>query len=404
MYLSGDFFSILPVNIKPDVTKHFTIFKHENGKKACFSGKKVQLLEYNPDFGPNFVKVSEEEAKQKHLGKMRCIGSIFSEHELLTLFSKYFDFKIPDSYTPSVTQREVTVVKEKKERIKKEEKRKTKIVVKADQLPQDRDEKDLIKAFRETEDKKKQNRIFNTILFQRGVNGKTWDQIIRNYVSFNRHRFTQFQDRTETDFYQDIVIALHKQVAKWFDVESSGCFSTYAWYVINCAFNRVLQLLSTKKRKTNACKIELDDPECSWDEIISSEKTHIPQSNFEEELMNKDLCKHIQMMFQLKTIDASDELKQEVLQVIRDKSTMQNSLYSLAKKYNVDVNDLFHIERDLRENLRNSMYNDIIRNMKYDINGDDEIAKKYKRSKGHVIKMKRMIVSTVKTKLKGLST
>ena len=43
---------------------------------------------------------------------------------------------------------------------------------------------------------------------------------------------------------------------------------------------------------------------------------------------------------------------------------------------------------------------DIISFMKDGVNGDDLIAKKYGRSKGHVIKMKRQLGSVVKTRIK----
>jgi hypothetical protein len=233
------------------------------------------------------------------------------------------------------------------------------------------------------------------------VRGKTWDQIIHSFVHYNRHKFAQYRDRTENDFYQDIISALYTQVNKWFDVAYNTCFSTYAWFVINCAFKRVLQSLGTQKRKVSSLKsVELDDPECSWDEVISSEKTLIPQQNFEDDYTRKDLCDHINRMFELKEIEAPEELKQAMLVVIRNKSTMQNSFYALAKQYDMSIEQIFLLERDLRDNLKNSMYREIIRNIKYDINGDEDIAKKYKRSKGHVIKMKRHVVSLVKSKLK----
>jgi len=402
MNLSENFFSVLPKNISYNQTKHFTIFYDGSGKKACFSGKRIQLHSYHSIYGANFTEVTEEEARLKHLGKMRCLGTLSDEYELLRVIAFYFGFQISPDYTPPI---KTEIVREKRERVKRAKLEK-KLEIKADQRPADRDERELIITYRGTTDKKVKDKIFRTILFQRGVNGKTWDQIIRNYVIYNKHRFSRHQDRNENDFYQDIVIALHKTIDKWFDVEAENCFSTYVWYVINCAFNRILQLLSTQKRKVSSVNntVELDDNECSWDESISIEKTQLPQFNFEDFFTKRDLCSHIYKMFQLKKIDAPDDLKEEMLDVIRNKSTMQNSLYSLAKKYKIDVDKIFILERDLRENLRNAMYRDIILNMKFDINGDEEVAKKYRRSKGHVIKMKRQFVTTVKAKLKGITT
>jgi hypothetical protein len=75
----------------------------------------------------------------------------------------------------------------------------------------------------------------------------------------------------------------------------------------------------------------------------------------------------------------------------------------LSKKYGISLEEIFRLEMTIRENLRNSMFKDIILNMQYDINADDDIAMKYKRSKGHVIKMKRQLSVLVKSKLKGVT-
>jgi hypothetical protein len=403
MELSEKFFSYIPNSITYKTTKFFTTFTDSSGKKAYFSGKRLQLLEYDPSYGKNFIQITEEQAKKKHVGKVRCLGIVYDEYQLLVIFSKYFKFEQPPVYTPP--QQHTSNRSERKERKIVEKPRK--LELKTQQLPSDRDEKDLISAYRLTENKREKDRIFKVILFQRGVNGKTWHQIIKNYVSYNKHKFAHFLDRTEDDFYQDIVIALQKQVEKWFDSSRNCCFSTYAWYVINCSFHRVLQLLSTQKRKVSYVKsnIDLNDSETSWDEIISIDKTQMPYSQvcFEDDFEQKNLCSYIQKMFKLREVDAPEELKQEILKVIREKSTMQNSLYSLAKKYNMEVDVLFELEIVLRENLKNAMYNDIILNMQYDINADEHIARKYKRSKGHVIKMKRQLSTLIKSKLKSMT-
>jgi hypothetical protein len=394
MKLSEKFFSLLPSNISHQTTKFFTVFSDPSDKKAYFSGKRVQLLEYDEAFGEGFMRITEEEARKKHVGKIRCLGIVSDEYRLLVAFSKYFKFDTPLAYALPQS------IKVKKSRIVLKVHR---LELKIDQQPSDRDEKDLIIAYRKTEDQKEKNRLFNVILFQRGVNGKTWHQIIKNYVSYNRHKFVNLLDRTEDDFYQDIVIAVQKQIAKWFDPNKHCCFSTYAWYVINCAFHRVLQQLSTQKRKVSSNNVDLDDQDSTWNETISAEKTLMPQqTSFENEFEQKNLCSQIMKMFELKEINAPDSLKQDLLKIIKEKSTMQNSLYTLAKKYNMESNEIFKIEMTLRENLKNAMYNDIILNMQYDINADEEIAKKYRRSKGHVIKMKRQLSTIVKKKLKGV--
>lgn len=400
MELTKEFFAVLPTKVKYEITKHFTIFKDEGNKKACFSGKRIQLTEFNSDFGKNFVEVSEEQAKLKHLGKMRCVGNVSCEYELLKVFACFFYFEMPQSFTPVIVQKNH---EKKQEKIKQPIKKEIKVEnAKLNQSPEDRDEKELVTKYRQTTNKREKDKIFSTILFKRGVKGKSWDQIIRNYISFNKFKFAAFQDRNENDFYQEILMAFHKQIEKWYKVEKNTCFSTYAYYVINCAFNRVLQSLSTKKRKSNNANlnIDLDDTEMSWDESISIEKTEFSHSNFEEEFDKANLCSHIEQMFELKHIDAPEELKQELLSNIRNKSTIQNSLFLLSKKYNVSVEQLFVLEKDLRDNLKNAMFNDIILNIKYEKDSDEDIAKKYKRSKGHVIKMKKHIQSIVQSKFK----
>lgn len=401
MNISSNFFSILPEHIKYKTTKFFTVFD-DGTKKAYLSGKRLQLLEHDVEFGESFSKISEEEAKQKHLGKIRCLGGVSSEQQLLFVFSKYFKFKLSSNSILSQAcdvKKPVKVISQKNKSVCQSDS-------KTNNIPADRDEKQLVNAYRIATSKKEQDRIFNIILMKRGVNGKTWDLIIRNFVSYNKHKFAHFLDRTENDFYQDIVIAFHKQVSKWFDTERNICFSTYAWYVINCAFNRVLQLLSTQKRKVcdNRGNIDLDDNELGWNETISIEKSQLHCTlSFEDELEQKNLCTYINRMFDLKEFNAPDELKQDLLKVIRDKSTIQNSLYSLSKKYGISLEEIFRLEMTIRENLRNSMFKDIILNMQYDINADDDIAMKYKRSKGHVIKMKRQLRVLVKSKLKGVT-
>jgi hypothetical protein len=126
------------------------------------------------------------------------------------------------------------------------------------------------------------------------------------------------------------------------------------------------------------------------------------QTSFEEELVYKNLFAHIQKMFELKPIIATEELKNDLLKVIQNKSTIETSLYSLAKKHKIAIDEMFKLEMTLRENLKNAMFADIISYMQDDVNGDEAIAKKYKRSKGHVIKMKRMLSTLVKTKIKNL--
>jgi len=399
MQLSEKFFSFLPTNLTYQSKKFFTVFTDETGKKAYLSGKRIQLLDYDSSFGEKFVQITEDEAKQKHLGKVRCLGVASDEYDALVVFSKYFKFSTPPVYfLPKV-------ITEKKKKEKYVVKKAKKLELKTDQEPCDRDENELIIKYRAAVDKRQRDKIFRVILFQRGVKGKTWDTIIKNYVSFNKPKYAHILDRDENDFYQDIVIALNKQIETWFDPKKGICFSTYAWYVINCSFNRVLQLLGTQKRKVQYLKnnIDLDNDESAWDESISTESTHLPQVSFESEIEQRDLCKVIQKMFALQKVKAPEDLKQDILSVIRNKSTMQNSLYSIAKKYNKDIEEIFKLEMILRENLKNAMYNDIILSMQHDVNSDEVIAKKFKRSKGHVIKMKRQLSSIVKTKMKSMT-
>lgn len=406
MQLSETFFSLLPKTIELSPSKIFEVFSEKDSdKKAYFSGKRVLLMFYKPEFGESFKEITEEYAKQKHLGKVRCIGNIKNEIELMKIFSIYFNFIFPESFVNKEIQpQEIKTpkIKKIKETVKKEKK------VDLDKIckkPQERDEVELVRAYRSTESRKLKNKIFNTILFERGVNGKTWDKIIRNYISFNKHKISNFKDRSEEDFYQEIVIALHKQVETWFNLEKNICFSTYAWYVINCAFNRVLQHLLTQKRKiTSSNSVELDNDEFSWDESISKEKSLLPTVSFEEEHEKKDLCNYIKGLFEIKSVEAPKGLKDELEVIIKEKSTMQNSLYSVAKKYNYEIEKIFKLEKEIRENLKNSMFCDIILSMQYENKTDEEIASQYNRSKGHVVKMKKYLSDQVKIKMRNQIT
>jgi len=94
VFLSKSFVSFLPKEINSNITKHFIIFNDSSGRKAYFSGRRIQLLSYSSDYGKGFVEVTEQEAKKKHLGKVRCLGTVTSENELLEILSKYFSFEI----------------------------------------------------------------------------------------------------------------------------------------------------------------------------------------------------------------------------------------------------------------------------------------------------------------------
>lgn len=405
MQLSQKFFSYLPESVKHEQTKFFFIFTDCQGRKVYFSGKRVQLLHYQKEFGDDFKEITEDQAKIKHLGKVRCLGSSTNEGSLLSLLSKYFMFAIPSrQQLESLITTKPIIEKRKKSANKKSI---NKLIQPLVGVPiSERDEGKLILSYREATEQRVKDKIFRKILYERGVNEKNWDQIIKGYVAFNRYKFSHILDFTESDFYQEIVIALHKQVEKWFDPSKNCCFSTYAWFVINCAFHRVLQSLSTQKRKVSylATNVDLNDQDCVWDECISSEKTLQKQMHFEDEMIYKNLFSHIQKIFELKPVKASEELKNDLLKVIQNKTTVQTSLYELAKKHDVTSDEVFKLEIVLRENLKNAMYADIISYMKDDINGDDVIAKKYKRSKGHVIKMKRQLSQIVRTKMKSIES
>jgi len=373
-------------------TKFFTIFSKQN-KKAYFSGKRLQLQEFQKEYGENFSQITCEEAKIKHLGKIRSIGIISDCEQLINVLLKYFKTSSVCKPTNDYSLHEIN------RNVVKAEKRNQK----NDHTTIKNDEINLVLKYRASTSEREKNKIFNVILYERGTtDGKTWDKTIRDFVSINKFRFKNISDHDESDFYQVITMALHKQVEKWFDTQSDVKFSTYAWYVIRSAFGRKLQALGTQKRKVTyqMNNVDLDNQEICWDEIISSEKTVCKNSSFEEELVNKDFCAHIHNIFELKDVDISPELREDLLNVIKNKSVIKSSLYDLAKKHNVDIEKLFEIELTIRNNMKNSMYNDILLFIKHGINADNEIAKKYNRSKGHVIKMKRQLSQIVRSKMK----
>jgi len=409
MNLTQGFFESLPSTVEYKNTKFFVVLTY-NRKKAYVSGRRVQLLEYDPEYGSSFVEIQPEEAKKKHLGRVRSIGTVENEQQLLTIFQKYFASSEIKGEKPRTIISKIRTPR--KERV-------SKITTKFDRSSLERfcsldsschveilrNESELILKYRESTNIRERNKIFKTILFRCGVKDKSWDRIIKNYVSYNRYKFANLCDFNESDFYQEIVIALHKQVEYWFDIHQGSCFSTYAWYTINCAFHRVLQHLTTQKRKVSYLRnnVELDSQDGIWSGGISSEKINPEFLSFEKEYEYKNLFSHIMNMFQLKEVEASLELKSDLLKIIRTKSTMKNSLYALAKKYNIEIDKLFEIELTLRENLKNAMFRDIIFYMQEDVNVDETIARKYNRSKGHVIKMRRELNSLVKTRLKEIS-
>jgi hypothetical protein len=369
--------------IQIEQTKVFTVFSKDN-KKAYLSGKKLRLHEFNLEFGESFIQISSEEAKRKHLGKVKSIGTILTQEQLVNVLKKYFSIVVPVQVPVSKKVNLNQIV----------DKNLTKI-----------SENELVLRYRASSNEREKNKIFNTILFERGTSGKTWDVIIKNYISYNKFKYKHIVDYNENDFYQEVVIALHKEVEKWFNPNEQVKFSTYAWYVIHSAFHRVLQSLSTQKRKVayQSNNIDLDNNDVAWDEMISSEKIMGKFVPFDEELENKDMCEHIQDIFELKEVNIDPVLKDELIKVIKNKSVIRGSLYTLSKKYNVPVEELFKIELIIRTNLKNSMYNDILLFMKHGINADKEIAKKYNRSKGHVIKMKRQLGQIVRTKMKEMA-
>ena len=92
MNFSRNCFSSLPNSVKVEIKKNFIkIFDSE--KIAYIFGKKIQLLEYKSDYGSSFRQVSEEQAKKKHLGRIRCIGTVSDEKQLLNVLLKYFSTK-----------------------------------------------------------------------------------------------------------------------------------------------------------------------------------------------------------------------------------------------------------------------------------------------------------------------
>jgi len=387
--------SFLPsVDVKK--TKFFMIFSKDN-KKAYFSGKKLQLQEFNAQFGESFKQITLEEAKRKHLGRIKSIGTIHTKEQLIDVLVKYFSIEIKNSNFSANVNIEIddisviaSISKNKKNNLSVEEN-----LLKSD-------ENELVARYRASSSEHEKNKIFNTILFERGASGKTWDTIINNYISYNKFKYKHIADYDKNDFYQEIVIALHKEVQKWFNPAENVKFSTYAWYVINSAFHRVLQSLSTQKRKVSyqIDNINLNNQDVPWDEIISSEKTISKKVSFEEEFENKEMCKHIERMFELKEVNISTSLKKDIIDAIKNKFVMRDLFKVLAQKHGVSVEELIKVELVIRNNLQNSIYKDILSFMKYDVNADNGIAKKYNRSKGHIVKMRRQLGQIVRSKMK----
>jgi hypothetical protein len=62
----------------------------KNGKVAYISKKRVSLQEIKPEYSSNAKTFTDQEIKQRHLGKVKCIVKFKNEDELKQILTAYF--------------------------------------------------------------------------------------------------------------------------------------------------------------------------------------------------------------------------------------------------------------------------------------------------------------------------
>jgi hypothetical protein len=59
-------------------------------KRVYLRGSKVFMGVHKPEFGAGFKEMSEQEAKQKHYGRTRSVGTVANIEELKQVLELYF--------------------------------------------------------------------------------------------------------------------------------------------------------------------------------------------------------------------------------------------------------------------------------------------------------------------------
>lgn len=283
--------------------------------------------------------------------------------------------------------------------------------MKLDQKLLNLSEVELIKLYREETNQRKRDKIFNVIFFGKNNGGKNWHQYIRGHAIQNKYRSDYYDSGFDVDdLYQEIVQAFMKVLDKWFDLKSKFGFSTYVWYAINSAVDRVFQSSKTCKRYiSKGSQLEINQQ--IWNENIkvSDVVAREPFGNFraiekesgiEQIFFCKDLLNYLKEAFIQEEVEVSENLKNELLTFIRDKTVSPKILENLVTKYDMSEDEMMILKYKLSKNLEKQMFVDIIKFIEKDVKDDEALATKYNCSRSQITKYRQKLIEVFKKKMK----
>jgi len=276
---------------------------------------------------------------------------------------------------------------------------------------------DLIRLYRQETSEVKKTTIFNTLLYGRKANGKSWHKNILTHCSneVKKFRFCNWIDRD--DLYQVVLKKFHETVVRNFDVDSKFCFSTYVWWAINSSINRLIQEFKTKKRIKDMQpgeNINLDatfENNKSFGEIISSDsqfgaiKTLNKTADFDDTLFYRNLINFIKedIKEQDDTIDIDKMLKTELIYLIKHNECNNRYLTEICERYNVELNEVYNMITVLTEDLEKRVFRDFINLVQHGINDDEVLLIKHKCKKDFINKSRQKMNERIREKIKELN-
>jgi len=272
-------------------------------------------------------------------------------------------------------------------------------------------EVELVKIYREKRSEKINSLILRIFLFEKKSGEKNWDDNIRQHIRNNKFRLSYHNTSfDEDDLYQEVLRAFHKMLSDWFNVESKYGFSTYAWFVINDAVNRVFQSSRTLKRKVehySTQHISLNHiyaDNKKYSDLISTNggiyKTEKSSSSDERIFFCKDLINYLYSNFEEDKINEPEDLINELTDLIKNKITNKDILDNIVIKYDRKLEDILGLKTRISSNIEKQMFKDIIKFMGLNVRDDGIIADRYKCSRGQITKMKQKLSEICIKKLK----
>jgi len=281
-------------------------------------------------------------------------------------------------------------------------------------------EDQLVKEYRKTPSRKLKSKIFELILFRKRRNGKSWHDNIQIHVRENAFRIDFYNTSFEKDdLYQEVLKAFQKMIERWYDPDSKTSFSTYMWYVINTAVNRVFQTSRTKKRNIdgNMSQKMIDiNGEYSKNrkvaEVLSDKGNGSFLFNYEKGLMSKictpeelflrkDLFNYLERIFDEEKIIES-ELSNRISELIyKQKRKVADEVFeNIATEFKVSVKEVYNLKEKIERNFEKKIFKDILRFITLEIKNDGILAEKYGCSRGQITKMKQKLSKICKRQFK----